>query len=287
MSFRERLQRATERGKQAAGGAAQRGGGQGAERRRVPPAALAVSAGAHRAHRKCLRDLADNFPGFRLETIVDESGWGAAVSRDDVGLAARPARQFFSRLQLVVSPYSKYHVLDMAAQRHGAQQGSAQPQSLSATGRCRSRKLPRTGRAVGARLRGALLGGRVSEVRPKFPPRHTLSLGSRCSVYNRVAVPSSDSLEARQEPSPTTGAESVIENRSPSRSNQPVDWRTVLQQTELQLFSLAVDTRPIVVRRPRQRFDTSPAAASLPRHRPGRRESVHSRPRASTRIGPA
>jgi hypothetical protein len=64
---------------------------------------------------KCLGELADNFPGFRSETVVDESGWGAAVSRDDLGLAAGRRNTFFSRMQIVVSPYSHYHVLAISA----------------------------------------------------------------------------------------------------------------------------------------------------------------------------
>ena len=63
----------------------------------------------------CLRDLADNFPGFRLETIVDERGWGAVASRDDMGVADGRRVNSFSRLQVVVGPYSKYHVLEILA----------------------------------------------------------------------------------------------------------------------------------------------------------------------------
>jgi hypothetical protein len=59
--------------------------------------------------------MADNFPGFRLETVVDESGWGAAVSRDDIRIEGGRRGTFFSRLQLVVGPYNAYHVLDIAA----------------------------------------------------------------------------------------------------------------------------------------------------------------------------
>jgi hypothetical protein len=115
MSFRERLQRASERGKQAR--AAQLN----------EAAAKAMSEEEcrrlHSQHRLalteyiegCLGELADNFPGFRLETVVDESGWGAAVSRDDVSLGGGRRGSYFSRLQLVVSPYGKYHVLELAA----------------------------------------------------------------------------------------------------------------------------------------------------------------------------
>lgn len=115
MSFRERLQRASERGKQA----------RAAQLNEAAAKALSEEE-CRRLHsqyrltltehiEKCLQDLADNFPGFRVETIVDEIGWGAAVSRDDLGLASGKRGTYFSRMKLVVSPYSKYHVLDISA----------------------------------------------------------------------------------------------------------------------------------------------------------------------------
>jgi hypothetical protein len=115
MSFRERLQRATERGKQI----------RAAQLNEAAAKALSEEE-CRRRHsqyrneltdhiEKCLGDLAENFPGFRMETIVDESGWGAAVSRDDFGLTAGKRNTFFSRMRIVVSPYSQYHVLDISA----------------------------------------------------------------------------------------------------------------------------------------------------------------------------
>jgi hypothetical protein len=115
MSFRERLQRATERGKQA----------RAAQLNEAAARALSEEE-CRRLHSQyrltlteyiehLLRELADNFPGFRVETIVDDTGWGAAVSRDDVSLGAGRRGSLFSRLKLVVSPFNKYHVLELAA----------------------------------------------------------------------------------------------------------------------------------------------------------------------------
>lgn len=64
---------------------------------------------------ECLKQLADNVPGFRFETVMDESGWGAAVSRDDIGVHGGKRDSFFSRLRLAISPFSKYHVLELSA----------------------------------------------------------------------------------------------------------------------------------------------------------------------------
>jgi hypothetical protein len=115
MDFRERLQRASERGQRAKDASARDAAAQAISeeefRRRHSTYRLALCD--HIEH--CLHDLADNFPGFRIETIVDDAGWGSLAARDDVGLANRRAETFFSRLQVVVSPYNKYHVLDIAA----------------------------------------------------------------------------------------------------------------------------------------------------------------------------
>ena len=65
---------------------------------------------------QCLRRLPNHFPGFKFEPVVTDRGWGAAVSRDDVGLRSRGRRDnFFSRMELLIRPLSDYFVLDLAA----------------------------------------------------------------------------------------------------------------------------------------------------------------------------
>jgi len=63
----------------------------------------------------CLHQLADNFPGFNFETIVDDKGWGAAIRRDDLSISAGKRVNLFSRLAMTISPYSNYQVLDLQA----------------------------------------------------------------------------------------------------------------------------------------------------------------------------
>ncbi len=64
----------------------------------------------------CLKKLPHHFPGFQFETVVSDRGWGAAVSRDDVELGSgRRRTNYYSRLEMLVRPASKYHVLDLAA----------------------------------------------------------------------------------------------------------------------------------------------------------------------------
>lgn len=64
----------------------------------------------------CLRQLTDHFPGFQFETIVSEDGWGANVSRDDVDAKrGRPAKNVYSRLELLIRPFSSTHIVELVA----------------------------------------------------------------------------------------------------------------------------------------------------------------------------
>ncbi len=115
MNFKERLHRATERGQQA----------KSAQARKEAAQALSEEEckRLHSSYRReitehiepCLHQLADNFPGFNFETVVDDKGWGAAIRRDDLSLNAGRRDNLFSRLVLTISPYSEYHVLDLVA----------------------------------------------------------------------------------------------------------------------------------------------------------------------------
>lgn len=117
MEFHKRLEKAIERGQQM-GNARARAEAEAALNERE-------YARLHSQYRlelseqieRCLRHLTDHFPGFRFETIVDERGWGAVISRDDLGLRAgrRTRSSHFSRLEMVVRRYSEYRVLELAA----------------------------------------------------------------------------------------------------------------------------------------------------------------------------
>ena len=115
MDFRSRLQKAAERGQRA----------RDEKLRQEQAKALSEEEWKrlHSNHRLvltehievCLKQLGDNIPGFRFETIVDDTGWGAAVNRDDIKIAKGHRENYFSRLTLVVSPFNKYHVLELIA----------------------------------------------------------------------------------------------------------------------------------------------------------------------------
>ena len=64
---------------------------------------------------EALKKLPDHFPGFRFERVASDRGWGAAVSRDDVGRGDGGRANFFSRLEMTIRPFSTYHVLELTA----------------------------------------------------------------------------------------------------------------------------------------------------------------------------
>jgi hypothetical protein len=64
---------------------------------------------------KCLARLPDHFPGFQMESIVGERGWGAACYRDDVAFGPGVKRGLYSRIEITVRPYSPAHVVEITA----------------------------------------------------------------------------------------------------------------------------------------------------------------------------
>ena len=64
---------------------------------------------------QCLKKLAEHFPGFELSPVVDDRGWGAAISRDNLEIDRRRGRvNQFSRIEMVIRPVSDYFVLELA-----------------------------------------------------------------------------------------------------------------------------------------------------------------------------
>ncbi|QDT13859.1 hypothetical protein [Planctomycetes bacterium K23_9] len=57
--------------------------------------------------------VADHFPGFRQEGLFGEVGWGAACYRDDLHIEAGRRTNLFSRLEMVIRPYSDLKVLEL------------------------------------------------------------------------------------------------------------------------------------------------------------------------------
>ena len=66
----------------------------------------------------CLRKLPEFFPGFDFESVVGTEGWGAKIMRDDIASgtgAAKGLTRLYSRLEMVIRPYSSGHIVELVA----------------------------------------------------------------------------------------------------------------------------------------------------------------------------
>jgi hypothetical protein len=116
MDFQERLQKAIERGQRRKDEKARQAEAQAMTEEEYKRLHSTLRLELTEQIEPCLAQLADQFPGFKTETVVGERGWGGAIVRDDVDLrAGRKRTNFYSRLEMVVRPFNQYRVLDLAA----------------------------------------------------------------------------------------------------------------------------------------------------------------------------
>jgi hypothetical protein len=114
MDFNERLQKAIHRGQRASTARAAAQAERALNEQELQSLHTQYRLELSERIETRLRELTDNFPGFRMETIVSEAGWGAAISRDDLKVRSGRRDSLFSRFELLIRPFSSYHVLDLA-----------------------------------------------------------------------------------------------------------------------------------------------------------------------------
>lgn len=61
-----------------------------------------------------LRKLCDHFPGFDFSSVINEDGWGARITRDDINLNPGSRGNLYSRFEILVKPFSDAHILELA-----------------------------------------------------------------------------------------------------------------------------------------------------------------------------
>lgn len=112
--FEQRLQNAIDRGQRSREAQGQEKGTQQAteEDLRNLHSKLRLSLSEHTED--CLRKLSDHFPGFEFSTVMNEDGWGARITRDDINLTAGRNRNLYSRLEILVKPFSDAHILEVS-----------------------------------------------------------------------------------------------------------------------------------------------------------------------------
>ncbi len=62
---------------------------------------------------RAVQKVSDHFPGFQQESLFGEVGWGSACFRDDLRISAGRRTNQYSRLEMVIRPFSDLHVLDL------------------------------------------------------------------------------------------------------------------------------------------------------------------------------
>ncbi|MCA9062104.1 MAG: hypothetical protein KDA96_03570 [Planctomycetaceae bacterium] len=111
--FEKRLQKAIERGRQTKDLDSLAGSEDAAteEQLRIKHSELRNLLTEHIEN--CLRSLCDHFPGFDYSTVLNEKGWGARITRDDINLGGGTSRNYYSRLEILVRPFSETHILEV------------------------------------------------------------------------------------------------------------------------------------------------------------------------------
>jgi hypothetical protein len=116
MEFEKRLQRAIERGQKVreAEGREQAAQALSEEELRSLHSKVRLDLSEH--IERCLRKLVDYFPGFEFSNLVSEEGWGGKIIRDDIDRGAgRQLSRFYSRLEMLIRPYTKTHIVELVA----------------------------------------------------------------------------------------------------------------------------------------------------------------------------
>jgi hypothetical protein len=115
MDFQQRLEKAIQRGQRShdalARAKAEQAMGEEELRRLHTKYRLELSEHIE----ECVRQLPQHMPGFRYEGLSGASGWGGALSRDDLWVADGRRENYFSRLEMAVRPFSPSHVLELTA----------------------------------------------------------------------------------------------------------------------------------------------------------------------------
>ena len=115
MEFQERLEKAIQRGLHSQDAAARKRAEKAVSEEELRRLHSKYRLELSEHIERCLRQLPRLFPGFRYETLVGDRGWGAAISRDDLSVVGGRRENYFSRLEVVVRPFTASRVLELAA----------------------------------------------------------------------------------------------------------------------------------------------------------------------------
>lgn len=112
MDFQHRLEKAIERGQRVSSARTRAEAEQAITEKELQRLHTQYRLELSERIESCLKQLPNHFPGFTFKTVVSDRGWGAAVSRDDLG---GRGQNYYSRLEMYIRPVSSYYVLDLRA----------------------------------------------------------------------------------------------------------------------------------------------------------------------------
>ena len=112
--FEERLKKAVQRGQERQRELAQRKAAQEMTEEEFRRLHQTYQLELSELIETCVKRIPDYFPGFQYELIYGERGWGAGCRREDLVITRETRSEQFSRIELMVRPYSSLHVLDLA-----------------------------------------------------------------------------------------------------------------------------------------------------------------------------
>ncbi len=115
MDFEQRLQKAIDRGKRTKEQVQQSQSAQATTEEEFKHLHSTARLELTDHIENCLRKLIDHFPGFEFETIIDETGWGARIRRDDIHMKRGNADRLYSQLVMLIRPFSSGHLIDLLA----------------------------------------------------------------------------------------------------------------------------------------------------------------------------
>ena len=113
--FEDRLKNAIERGQKRSGAKAEAEKEKALSREEIKRLHSNYRLQLSDKIEKCIAILPDHFPGFEVETIYGEKGWGAACSRDDIISEKGRSQNHYSRFEMTVRPHNDLNVIDLAA----------------------------------------------------------------------------------------------------------------------------------------------------------------------------
>ena len=115
MDFDKRLERAIDRGKQTRDVVGRKLAEQALSEEDLKNlhSKCRLDLSEHIEH--CLQKFAEHFPGFRYQSIVNEEGWGAKISRDDFFGRQGEVNSLYSRLEMVIKPLGSVQIVELTA----------------------------------------------------------------------------------------------------------------------------------------------------------------------------